>query len=117
MRAFLTFILSVFLTSSAFAQAGNDAFYILQDFSKGLKSHISEYMTPEGAAKDLQNVRVNETYGYITKRAARLKVSQCHADPVNSLYRYYKSDDTKHTIATSSVYLDAIDDSGACTTL
>jgi hypothetical protein len=27
------------------------------------------------------------------------------------------SDDTKHTIATSSTYLDAIDDEGACTTL
>lgn len=99
------------------AQAPGDGFYIIEDFSKGLKSHVSEYLTPEGTAFDLQNVRINNKYGQLSKRAKRIKLAACHAAAVNSLYRYYLSDDTKHTIATSSTYLDAIDDDGNCTTL
>lgn len=113
----LSILFLIVFSGDVFSQANQDQFFVIQDFSKGLRSHISEYMTPDGSATDLQNVRVNEKYGYLTKRNARLKVSACHAAPVDSLYRYYVSDDTKHTIATSSTYIDAIDDSGACSTL
>jgi hypothetical protein len=117
MNIIKAFILSLLIASPAFAQANNDSFYVVEDFSKGMKSHVSEFLTPEGTANDLQNVRVNTKFGQLAKRPSRLKLSQCHAAPVDSLYRYYVSDDTKHTIATSSTYLDAIDDEGACTTL
>lgn len=113
----LSILLLIGALSNAFAQVNSDVFYTIQDFSKGLKSHVSEYLTPEGTANDLQNVRINSKYGQLAKRPKRLKLAACHAAPVNSLYRYYLSDDTKHTIATSSTYLDAIDDEGTCTSL
>lgn len=113
----LSTILSLLIASPAFAQANNDVFYTVEDFSKGLKSHVSEYLTPEGTANDLQNVRINTQYGQLAKRPKRLKLAACHSSPVDSLYRYYLSDDTKHTIATSSTFIDAIDDAGTCTEL
>lgn len=116
-KAFLTIVFSVFLTIQANAQATGDSFFTIEDFSKGMNSHVSEYLTPEGTASDLQNIRINSEYGQLAKRPKRLKLSACHAAPVDSLYRYYLSDDTKWTVSTSSTYVDAINDAGTCTAL
>jgi len=89
-----------------------DQFYTIEDFSAGMKSHVSPYSMADGVATDAMNVRVNDVFGAIAKRDKRLIVATPHAAPVKSLYRYYLSDGTKHTITTSSTYMDAVDNSG-----
>lgn len=100
------------------AEVSTDNFYSIDDFSGGLKSHISDYLTPKNAATVAQNVRFNARYGNVAKRPKMLQLSACHAAPVKSVYRYYKSDATKYTVQTSSTYLDYVADStGSCTQL
>lgn len=95
-----------------------DNFYEISDFSGGLKSHVSPYLTPKNAATVAQNVRFNGRYGNVTKRPKMLQLSSCRASAVKSLFRYYKSDATKYTIQTSSTYMDYIlDGTGSCTNL
>lgn len=92
--------------------------YEISDFAPGLQSHISSYMTPKGAFTDALNVRFNVNYGAVSKRSARVLLSQCHAAPVKSLYRFYKDDETKYTIQTSGTSLSYVSDStGLCTDL
>lgn len=92
--------------------------YEVSNFSPGLQSHVSSYMTPKGAFTDALNVRFNVKYGTVAKRSSRVLLSQCHAAPVQSLYRFYKDDLTKYTLQTSSTYLSYVADSnGACTDL
>lgn len=92
--------------------------YEISNFSPGLQSHVSSYMTPKGAFTDALNVRFNVNYGAVAKRSARILLSNCHAAPVKSLYRFYKDDETKYTIQTSGTYLSYVSDStGACTDL
>jgi len=116
MVQFLTFILSLFICGSAWAQA-SDSFYVIENFSDGMKSHVADHLQKEGAATEATNVRVNDVYGNIAKRDPRLVLSQCAAAPVKSLYRYYLSDDTKHTVSTASTGIYATDAAGTCTTL
>lgn len=122
--SFLLVLQGTGLSGIAYAQqqqAGDSqqgVWYDITDFSKGLQSHISPFMTPKGAFTDALNVRFNLKYGAVAKRPKRLLLSQCKAAPVKSIYRFYKSDGTKFTIQTSSTYLDYVDDSsGACTDL
>lgn len=95
-----------------------DRFYEISDFSGGLKSHISVYSVPKDSASEAQNVRFNDTYGELVKRQKMVQLSACRSTPVKSLHRYYKSDDTKYLIQTSSTFMDHIStDSGSCTEL
>lgn len=94
-----------------------DEFFVINNFSKGLNSHKSEFLISSGEAIESNNIRLNEEYGAITKRQKYLVLSNCHASPVKSLYRYYKSDNTKYTLATSSTYLDYINSDGDCQSL
>lgn len=115
MRKALLFLL--LLITPAIAEDSNDSFYIIDDFSSGMKSHVSEYKVDGGTAKTASDIRINEEYGQLAKRPKRFVLANCHASPVKSLYRYYLSDATKHTVATSSTYIDAIDSTGTCTSL
>jgi len=97
---------------------GVDQFYDIDDFSKGLQSHISPYLIPKGSATVAQNVRFNDRFGNLAKRGTMFQLSACRSTAVKSLYRYYKSDATKYSIQTSGVYIDTIaDGTGACTNL
>lgn len=120
-KIFASFLAVLFLAAPVWGQGtetSTDNFYSIDDFSGGLKSHFSQYLTPKNAALVAQNVRFNARYGSVAKRPKMLQVSACHAAPVKSLYRYYKSDATKYTIQTSSSYLDYVADStGTCTQL
>lgn len=92
--------------------------YEISNFSPGLQSHVSSYMTPKGAFTDSLNVRFNTNYGAVAKRSQRILLSNCHAAPVKSLYRFYKDDETKYTIQTSGTNLSYVSDSnGTCTDL
>lgn len=104
--------------SSQTGAVSQDNFYQIEDFSEGLKSHVSEYLIDKGSASVAENVRTNSVYGSIAKRDKMLQLSSCRSSAVKSLYRYYKSDATKYTIQTSSSYMDSIaDGSGSCTNL
>ena len=113
MRRFIAALMIV-VCSPVFAA---DQFYTLEDFSAGMKSHVSPYALADGSSTSAVNVRINDVFGTIAKRAKRLKIASPHAAPVKSLYRYYKSDGTKHTITTSSTYMDAVDNAGNITAL
>jgi hypothetical protein len=121
----LSLILTIIIACQpAFAQnqtggvISSDHWYNIEDFSGGLKSHISTYLTPKNAATVAQNVRFNEKYGALVKRNKMLQLSACRAFPVKSLFRYYKSDATKFTIETSSTFIDYVTDStGVCVNL
>lgn len=100
------------------SSVSTDNFYDITDFSGGLKSHYSTYLTPKNASTISQNVRYNKRYGSLVKRDKMLQLSACRSFAVKSLYRYYKSDATKYSIETSSTFMDYIADStGSCTAL
>lgn len=107
-------------TPLAFAQQDSQQglWYEINDFSAGLQSHISPLLTPKKAFTDALNVRFNTKYGALAKRPKMLLLSTCHAAPVKSIYRFYKSDATKYILQTSSTFLDFVDEStGTCTQL
>lgn len=100
------------------SETSQGLWYEISDFSGGLKSHVSPYLTPSDSLTDALNVRFNTQYGNVSKRDQMLLLSTCHAAPVKSLYRYYKSDQTEYILQTSSTYLDYVNDTtGVCTQL
>ena len=110
-KVLFALLLSLLIVPSVHAE---DQFFILNNFSAGLTSHKTGSLIDTGEAQESLNVRFNEDYGALAKRQKRLVLSACHASPVKSLYRYYKSDSTKYTISTSSSYIDYINSAGTC---
>ena len=123
MKKILLIILILLIASPVQAQdatgaVAKDKWFGIEDFSKGLKSHISPYLIPNGGSTLSQNVRYNKRYGSLAKRDKMLQLSACRAFPVKSLFRYYKSDATKYAIETSSTFMDYITDAtGSCINL
>jgi len=115
LKKYLT-IFFLFITTIVFAQEG--IIHELKDFSKLLQSHVNEYLIPDGAGKQAQNLQPNDVYGSLSKRVSLLTYGDCRSAAVKGLHRYYKSDATKYLLVASSTYLDkGDDDGGACTTL
>lgn len=111
-------IKKIFMFFAAFLIAAipvlaEDQFFEMKDFSKGLTSQVSPFVTQSGAATDLLNVRINEQFGALTKRPDMLLYATCRAAAIRGLHRFYKSDNTNFTIASSSTYLDYVDESSA----
>lgn len=115
------FILCACLSTSAIAQQQQlptDQVFIIDDFSRLLMSHVDPYNLKGGEASDAYNVRANEQFGALAKRTVLNLLGTCsHSAAVTGLYRYYKSDGTKYTVASSSTFLDYISDTGSCTTI
>jgi len=121
-KIFTILFLPVLSCQIAFGQSSTgavvvDKWYNIEDFSKGLTSHVSPYLIQKGGSAISQNVRYNERFGSLAKRAKMLQLSACRSAAVKSLYRYYKSDSTQFTIQTASTFMDYISDAGACTNL
>ena len=108
-------MLAVLFCFPCYAQ--QDQFFVIDDFSKLLNSHVSPYLVKDSSAVDVLNVRANDQYGALAKRSVLNLLGTCHASAVTSLHRYYKSDATKYTIESSDTYLDYISDAGVCTNL
>jgi hypothetical protein len=87
------------------------ATYSIDDFSGGLKSHYNPYITPKNSANSLQNVRVNNKYGSLSKRLLMTQYGSIGSFSVTGLYRYYKSDATIKLIASGSTKLFTGNDS------
>lgn len=118
-RLFIWFLI-VMLGSPCLAQEqprAEDVFYVLDDFSGMLSSHVSDYLTAKKYAQEALNVRPNETFGVLSKRPINFLLTTAPTSAVKSLYRYYKSDDTKYTVATYGTYLSYFDESGTETKL
>ena len=58
-------LLLFFLPITGYCDVGGIHFDTINDFSKGLNSHSSPYLTPENAAVIAQNVDVNKYAGYV----------------------------------------------------
>jgi hypothetical protein len=108
-------LLTLLLISSAVASDPTDRFWVLQDFSKGLNSHISPTNLPDNQAAETLNVRFNNRYGALGKRETLRTAWDAGSVTINGLHRYYKSDGTLKTIIATSTFLD-IGDAGATTT-
>jgi len=90
--------------------------YLINDFSKGLNSKISEFLTPKNQATECQNVRFNDSYGAVSKREPMVTYLDFGTGAVRGLHRYYKSDATTKTIAALGTTLVA-NFSGTATTI
>lgn len=106
MKKLIFALILTILPYLAHAQVAKDQFFVIEDFSKGLQSHTSEFLSPTGSANEAQNVRINDVLGALSKRQAQTTYNTCSSSSVQSLHRYYKADSTKYTIATadSSIY-------------
>lgn len=114
MRKLILTISILLLTTSnyAYAQVAEGVFYEISDFSEMLSSQVSPFITPKGGAIQAQNLRANDLVGSLAKREKMLLYGNCGSSPIKSLHRYYKSDSTKHLLATSSTFLYRGDDDG-----
>ena len=116
MRKLILAGLILLSATCSFAQnavISKDSIYTISNFSGMLTSHVSRYLIKENSALQAINVLPNEKYGSLSKRSKRLLLSTAATSAVKSLYRYYKSDNTKYTIATYSTFLSYISDAGA----
>lgn len=99
------------------ARRASDIWYIIDDFTGMLQSHVSPFLTEKNAAQQALNVRVNEQYGSLTKRSPMFLLTTAPTAAVKSIFRHYKSDGTKHTIGTYGTNVSVFDSSGTETIL
>jgi len=105
-KIILGIILLVLFISPAFAQ--ETLFYVINDFSKGLNSQASAYLVDKNQGIECLNVRINEVYGALSKRPTLLEDGSTGSAAVTSIHKYYLSDGTSHTLATTGTYLKRV---------
>ena len=88
MRHLFVSLLLFLLPVSGYCDIGGTNFDVINDFSKGLNSHSSPYLTPDNAAVSLQNVDINKYSGYFSQRAPLASYLSYGSNPINGLYRY-----------------------------
>lgn len=89
-----------------------------RDFSKGLNSHISQFQTADTQCSVAQNVRFNKSYSAVSKRNVMRAYGSAGSHSIQSLHRYYSSNDDKLVIATGSTNMYVgNDDTGAFQTI
>lgn len=114
----LLIIIGILLTSASLSwgQWTNES--EIKDFSKLLTSHINPFLTPNNGAVVAQNVRANELYGALVKRASMIDAGSAGSFKITGLHRYYQADGDKYTIASgSSVLVADKNDSGTYVTI
>lgn len=88
------------------AYSDQDRIYVLNTYEKGQNSHTSPLHTAVNQALLTRNVRVNKSYGALSKRNTMIEYLDLGDTPVNSLYRYYNNTTNKqYTVASTSTYL------------
>lgn len=115
MRKILSLLLSVLIFTTPVFASSQPQVWVLQDFSKGKNSHISDLNTPSNQCVEANNVRFNLRYGALGKRDALITAWDTGSSTNNALWRFYKSDGTIKTIIATGAYLD-IGDADATTT-
>ena len=99
------------------ATQASDAFNSIDNFSPLLKSHVSKFLVEPGGAVTATNVRSNEEYGSLSKRPEMFLLGTEATAAIKSLYRYYESDETEHTIATYGTNVVTVSSTGTNTIL
>lgn len=94
---------NMLICSSCFGK--EDRFYSIYDFSGGLNANLSEFVTPANQAVTLQNVRIDDTIGALTKRYPLVTYGTMGSFAVKGKHRYYKSAGTDILIAAGSTFL------------
>lgn len=104
--AVLSFIYPVY------CQVSEDQSFEYNDFSGLLQSMVNPYIMPSKGAVEARNLRANDRFATLAKREKMLQFGTLGSFPIKSLFRYYKSDDTKYLIATgsTSIFVDSNDD-------
>ncbi len=117
MRRLIGLLLAVCLcVGPALAGQPEARFWVLNDFSRGLNSHISEINTPDNQAAQADNIRFNDKYGAFSKREILQTAWDAGSTAITGLHRYYKSDGTVKTLIATSTYLDVGDVSATTVT-
>jgi hypothetical protein len=111
----VTFIL--LLSTQSFAQEGEDQFYVINDWSKGLGGHVSTQSS--GAySNELLNVRTNVEVGSLAKRDSLLSYGDGGSSAITGLHRYYRSDGNSYLLSVNGTQLKCgNDDTGTFTVL
>lgn len=84
--------------------------YVYDDFTKLDYSNYSAYKVPESAGVVAQNLRANLSVSTISKRLPLIKAGADGTGEVTGLYRYYNTNGNKYLLATSTTFLDYVDD-------
>ena len=113
---FKKLLVLLLLTTPAFASVQTDQVYPINDWSKSLNSHISPYNLPENQGSVVQNLVINNRFGALAKRECMLTDLDFGSASINGLHRFYKSDDTSGTIATTGANL-VLNNSGTALTI
>lgn len=101
------------LPSLAHSDIGPTQFDVINDFSKGLESHSSPYLTPDNAGVIAQNVSINQNAGYFSKRYPLVSYLSYGSAPINGLYRYYNTNGQQFNVV--AILTDLMTDSGGST--
>ena len=115
-KLFIITIFLSFLLGLAYSADETNHFYLLNDFSGGLNTHIKDISIPPNQFSDCSNVRINSSYGALSKRGKMVQSFDAGSASVNGLHRYYKSDDTVYTVAATGTSL-VYNNDGTATTL
>lgn len=115
MKRLISLFTILLFSSGVFAQ---DRYFMIDDFSKGMNSHVSEYSIKDNQSVLVQNLRVNDEYGNLSKRATRIRYADFGSNAITGLFRFYDtSADNKFTIVAEDTNLDYKTDSGSVTNL
>lgn len=87
---------------NSFAYDDSIRAFVINDFSKGLNSHISEFAVSDNQFPIAQNVRFNKKAAAVSKRDSVVSGGSMGSFPIKSIHRYYKSDGNQQLIATGS---------------
>lgn len=113
MKRLLLTVLIAGIGVNAFAESH---VYVINNFSKGINAHISEFNTPDDQCNSALNVRFNDSYSSLSKREPMILSLDFGDGSINGLHRFYKSDGTQFTIAAIGTYLK-IDNNGTAQTI
>ncbi len=105
MKKLILALLILFTPTLVLSQVAEDQIFEYKDFSGLLKSQVSPYLVDTKSAVQARNLRSNTLFGGLNKRTKMLQYGSVGAYPVKTLFRYYKSDATKHLIATGSTFM------------
>lgn len=97
LKTFLTLLISLALTSSAFAQAAlKDQIYVIDDFSGGLNTKSSPFSLGKNEGDVAENVRYDSELNAFTKRDNTVLYGTANAsNPILGMHRLYLTGGTK----------------------
>lgn len=115
----LFLIASLMIASGIIYAENQQHFFNITSWEKGLNNQVSEYLIPDNMGSEAQNVRINDTYGALSKRETMIQYGSAGSFAINGLHRYYRtSDSTKYLVAAGSTKIYyGTDSTGAFTVL